>query len=88
MSSTAPQMPIASYEGMSPIPTVAIPIIVIVMMSSALRPIRSPKWPNKAAPIGRATKPTKKVENERSVPMNGSDPGKNFCGKTVAAAAP
>ena len=69
-------------------PTVAMPIIIIVMMSSALRPTRSPKWPNSAAPIGRAAKPTKNVENESSVPMNGSDPGKNFCGNTVAAATP
>jgi hypothetical protein len=41
-----------------------------------------------AAPTGRATKPTKKVVNDRSVATKGSDPGKNFCGKTAAAATP
>jgi hypothetical protein len=59
VSSTAPQMPITSYDGISPMPTVAIPIIIMVMMRSAFRPTRSPKWPKSTAPSGRATNPTK-----------------------------
>ena len=61
---------------------------IIVKTSSFLRPTRSPKWPKMAAPTGRATNPTKNVVNESIVPMNGSEPGKNFAGKTVAAATP
>ena len=57
VSSTAPQMPIVSYAGTRPMPTVATPIIMSVMMSSALRPTRSPKWPKSAAPSGRADEP-------------------------------
>ena len=42
VSSTAPQIPIVSYDGTRPIPTVAAPISIIVVMRSALRPTRSP----------------------------------------------
>ena len=38
---------------------VADPITSSVMISVALRPIRSPQWPKIAAPIGRAANPTK-----------------------------
>jgi hypothetical protein len=37
---------------------VAPPIMSSEMTSSFLRPIRSPKWPNTSAPMGRAAKPT------------------------------
>ena len=88
VSSTAPQLPIDSYDGTSPIPVVATPINTNVVTSSAFRPMRSPKWPKSAAPTGRARNPTKYVENDSIVAMNGSEPGKNFCGNTVAAATP
>jgi hypothetical protein len=35
-----------------------MPISSSVEISVALRPMRSPKWPKKAAPTGRAAKPT------------------------------
>lgn len=56
--------------------TVLTPISISVTTSVALRPIRSPKCPKIAAPKGRATKPRKKVEKERSVAANGSCDGK------------
>src|SRR5215813_413174 len=73
---------------MKPIAMVDTPIIASVAIKEVLRPRRSPKWPNIAAPIGLAANPTKYVENESSVPTNGSDCGKYFCGKTSAAATP
>ena len=50
-----------------PTAIVDAPITIIVKTSSFLRPTRSPKWPKIAAPIGRATKPTKNVVNDSSV---------------------
>ena len=44
-----------------------MPITIIVVTSSALRPMRSPKWPNSAAPTGRAAKPANSVENDSRV---------------------
>jgi hypothetical protein len=59
-----------------------------VLMSVALRPMRSPQCPKIAAPTGRAAKPTAYVPNEASVPAYALAPGKNRLGKTSAAAVP
>src|SRR5258705_146248 len=83
---TAPQMPMTSYDGVSPTAIVEAPMMNIVNTRSFFRPTRSPKWPKIAAPIGRATKPTKNVVNDSIVATNGSEPGKNFRGNTAAAA--
>jgi len=53
-----------------------MPISMSVAISVALRPMRSPKCPKIAAPIGRPTKPTKYVANEASVAVTGSSLGK------------
>lgn len=54
--------------------------------SVALRPTRSPKWPNTAEPMGRATKATAKVASEARVAVPGSDAGKKRCGNTSTEA--
>ena len=61
------------------------------MVSSAatsvvLRPMRSPKWPKSAEPIGRARNAIAKVASEASVADAGSDAGKKSRGKTRTAA--
>jgi hypothetical protein len=56
--------------------------------SIGLRPIRSPKWANTAPPIGRAMKPTANEPNAASVPVTGSNAGKNTSLNTSAAAVP
>ncbi|GAA3093264.1 hypothetical protein GCM10020001_005920 [Nonomuraea salmonea] len=53
-----------------------------------LRPIRSPKWPMTAAPIGRTMKPAANADREASVAASGSDSGKKSRGNTSAAAVP
>ncbi len=88
VSSTALAGPIVAYDGTRPTAIVAAPISIIVVMRSDFLPTRSPKWPKSAAPSGLATKPTKKVENERIWPTNGSELGKKSLGKTSAAADP
>ncbi len=67
---------------------VAIPINSSVVTSIALRPILSPKWPKNTPPNGLAAKPTPNVAKASSVPMSGSDSGKNSGAKTTAAAVP
>jgi hypothetical protein len=42
-----------------------------VAIKVALRPIRSPQWPNIAAPIGRPTNPIKKMPNAWRTPTKG-----------------
>ncbi len=44
--------------------------------SVRLRPMRSPKWPKSAEPMGRAKKATAKVASDASVAVAGSDVGK------------
>ncbi|MNH36085.1 hypothetical protein D3C79_968420 [compost metagenome] len=51
-----------------------------------LRPTRSPKWPNSAEPIGRATKAIAKVASDCNVAAVGSPCGKKICGKINTAA--
>jgi len=50
------------------------------------RPTRSPKWPNSAEPIGRATKAMAKVASDCRVAAAASPCGKKICGKTMTAA--
>ena len=54
--------------------------------SVALRPMRSPKWPNTAEPIGRATNASAKVANDCKVAVAASPAGKNNFGNTNTAA--
>ncbi len=53
-----------------------------------LRPTRSPKWPNTAAPSGRARKAMPKVRNALSDWAAGLTPGKNTGPITSAEAMP
>lgn len=53
-----------------------------------LRPTRSPKWPRKSAPTGRAAYATPNVASERRVAVAGSDSSKKTFGKISAAALP
>jgi hypothetical protein len=66
--------------------TVDRPIVSSAATSVVLRPTRSPKWPNSAEPIGRATKAMANVASDASVAEAGSDFGKNSGGKTSTAA--
>src|SRR6476646_8438230 len=68
--------------------TVATPMIINVRMSMLLRPTRSPKWPNKMPPSGRATKPTEKVVYASRIEISGSWAGKNSLVKTMPATVP
>ena len=66
---------------------VAMPIVISAMTSAVLRPDLSPMWPNRTAPIGRATNPTANVLNEAMTPTSGGIvDGKNSVGNTRAAA--
>jgi len=53
--------PAVAYPGSAPIRVVARPIISMVATSADLRPIRSPKCPNRNEPTGRARKAMPKV---------------------------
>ena len=66
--------------------TVDTPIVSSAATSVVLRPIRSPKWPKSAEPIGLARKAMANVASEASVAEAGSDAGKNSLGKTSTAA--
>ena len=61
-------------------------MVISAATSVALRPMRSPKWPNSAAPSGRAKKAIEKVANDCRTAEVGSLAGKNRCGKTSTAA--
>ncbi len=63
-------------------------MIIIVTTSIGLRPSRSPRWPNSTPPIGRVMKPAANVVNAASVPVSGSNFGKNSELKTSAAIVP
>ena len=64
------------------------PIVSRAATSVVLRPTRSPKWPKRAAPTGRARKAIPKVASEANVAAAGSDAGKKSAGKTRTAAVP
>jgi electron transfer flavoprotein alpha/beta subunit len=85
-SSTGASTPTFEKSGSRPTQTVAMPIIISVVISAFLRPIRSPRWPNTRPPIGRAKKPTAKVANDAMVLTNGSCDGKYSEPNTSAAA--
>ncbi len=61
-------------------------MIISDATSVALRPTRSPKWPKKAAPSGRAMKAMAKVAKAASVWTAGSPGGKKIGPITRAAA--
>ncbi len=52
----------------------------------ALRPMRSPKWPNTAEPTGRAMNATAKVASDCNSAACSLLSGKNRCGNTSTAA--
>lgn len=54
--------------------------------SVVFRPMRSPKWPNNADPMGLAMNAMAKVANDCSVAAVASPAGKNSSGKTITAA--
>ena len=53
-----------------------------------LRPSRSPMWPMRKDPIGRATYATPKVANAATVAAESLPSGKKIFGNTSAAAVP
>jgi hypothetical protein len=69
-----------------PMITVERPMVSKAATSVALRPTRSPKWPNSADPIGLATNASANVASEASVAAVGSVLGKNSFGNTSTAA--
>ena len=73
--------------GKQPTPTVAIPMRVMVIMNTGLRPIRSPIEPKRAAPSGLTTIPTPKVARLANKPDVGSFEGKNSGPNTTAKVA-
>ena len=87
-SRTGAHQPIASYDGSSPIAAVPTPMITSVSSSIFLRPTRSPKWPKKKPPTGRARKPTANVPNAANCAAGPSRPLKNSLSNTRPAAVP
>ena len=85
-SKNAAPTPMEEYVGNSPISTVETPMVSKAVTKVALRPIRSPKCPNKADPTGRAKKARAKVANDCSMAVVGSLFGKNSLGNTRTAA--
>ncbi len=63
-----------------------MPIVSNDPTSVALRPTRSPKWPNRTEPMGRATKASPKVANDDNNAAVSSPDGKNNTGNTSTAA--
>ena len=65
-----------------------MPISSSVPTMTFLRPSRSPMWPMKNDPIGRATYATPNVANAAIVAADRLPSGKKMSGKTSAAAVP
>ena len=63
-----------------------MPMVSSAVTSVALRPMRSPKWPNSAEPIGRAMNASANVASDCRVAVDGSRVGKNSVGNTSTAA--
>ena len=78
--------PMDSNVGSAPIVTVEIPMVSSAATSVVFLPIRSPKCPNSADPIGRATNAMPNVASEARVAVAGSDAGKKSRGNTSTAA--
>jgi hypothetical protein len=72
--------------GSRPMSTVDTPMVSNAVTSVALRPMRSPKWPNKAEPMGRAMNASAKVAKDCKVAVAASCFGKNSVGNTRTAA--
>ena len=85
-SRTGANVPMLSYPGTSPISVVEIPITSSDATSVDLRPIRSPKWPNRNEPIGRAIKAMPNVTKAESACAVAEPCGKNTGPITSAAA--
>jgi hypothetical protein len=66
--------------------TVEVPMVSSAVTSVALRPMRSPKCPNSADPMGRAKNARANVAKDCKVAVAGSSFGKNSVGKTSTAA--
>ena len=75
-----------AYVGSTPIATVEMPIVSSAATSVVLRPMRSPKWPKSAEPIGRARNAIANVASDARVADAGSEAGKNSRGNTSTAA--
>ena len=73
---------------MNPMSIVARPMTSSVVTRVFLRPIRSPKCPNRIEPNGRATKATPSVANDATVAAAGPSAGKKMSPNTSAAAVP
>ena len=81
------QIPTWAYVGKKPTQKVAIPIRVMVIIKTGLRPMRSPILPKIAAPIGLTTIPTPKVARLANRAVLGSLEGKKRGAKTTASVA-
>ena len=79
-------MPMEWYVGRAPMAKVDRPMVDNARTRVRLRPMRSPKWPNSAEPMGRARNAIPKVASEARVEEAGSDAGKNRRGNTSTAA--
>src|ERR1022692_751568 len=71
-SKTPASTPIEEYVGSAPIKIVEMPIVNNAVTSVALRPTRSPKWPNSAEPIGLAKNANAKVAKDCKTAVAGS----------------
>ena len=65
-----------------------MPIIRMVPIITCLRPTRSPMWPIRKEPIGRATYATPNVANAAALLAVSLPSGKKMSGNTSAAAVP
>ena len=81
-------MPTWLYVGRQPTRNVETPISSRVPTMTFLRPSRSPMWPIRKEPIGRATYATPNVANAATVAAESLPSGKKMSGKTSAAAVP
>lgn len=77
----------AAYGGAMAISSVPSAISMMVSVSAALRPARSPYAPSISAPRGRTTKPSPKARNEAISCTVGSSLWKKFCPMYTANSA-
>ncbi len=80
--------PSVAYVGTQPTATVAQPVRSSEAKRTGRRPYRSPTWPKRTEPSGRATNPAAKVPNAARVPASGEKDGKKSGPRTRAAAVP
>ena len=84
-SRTGAKIPICAYVGSTPIKVVQIPIMVMVINSTFLRPMLSPILPNINAPTIRAIYPAPYVPIAKISAMAADCSGKNISWNTSAA---